>query len=98
MKWREKKIPTRTLSILLFTPHPPIVPHSDSVNFWFYAPSSSRQALVATETSFPVSRALNCRASIADTFVEIERSGNVEDDAIDSSSPHQLSPELQAHF
>lgn len=64
--------------------HPPIIPNSsDSVNFWFYAPSSSRQALVAAETSFPVSRALNCHASIADTFVEIERSGNVVDDAAD---------------
>lgn len=80
--------------------HPSIVipSGSDSVNFWFYAPSSSRQALVATETSFPVSRALNCRATIADTFVEIERSGNVADDAADWSSAHQLSPELQAHL
>lgn len=46
---------------------------SDSVNFWFCARSSSRLALAATETSFPVGHAPNSRASLADTS-EIERS------------------------
>lgn len=40
---------------------------SDSVNFWFCARSSSRSALVETETSFPVGYAPNSRASPADT-------------------------------
>lgn len=54
---------------------------SDSANFWFYAHSSSRLEVVVTEMSFLVVLAPSWHALLADTFVEIERSTDIDGNA-----------------